>query len=315
MGYLGYVFLDAGHNEYVSGKQAPDKSMREWEFNNDMQYRIKRRLEDHSIYVFLTNPSPAKKNEIGLSKRPNLANAKWNDLNKPSKSIFISIHANASGDSWSNANGPECYVGTRTSSTSKTFCKTLNDEVYAAMKKINPKCVNRGCKSASFTVIQKANMPAVLMEYAFYSNKTDLNILKNHRDELAEATVKAVCKHFGVTYKSKTSAPSKPVTESKPTAPAKPAEKPVETKPTENAKHLYMICYNNDVDKTAAETLTWGLGKDKCILVDEANFKPNEAFRTYAVGAVCSKVEADIEIQGKDRWETLDLIEKHIKNK
>lgn len=65
MGYLGYVFLDAGHNEYVSGKQAPDKSMREWEFNNDMQYRIKRRLEDHSIYVFLTNPSPAKKNEIG----------------------------------------------------------------------------------------------------------------------------------------------------------------------------------------------------------------------------------------------------------
>ena len=45
------VILDAGHNEYVLGKEAPDKSMREWEFNNAMQYLIKPRLEELGFNV------------------------------------------------------------------------------------------------------------------------------------------------------------------------------------------------------------------------------------------------------------------------
>ena len=40
------VILDSGHNEYVPGKEAPDKSMREWEFNNDMQHRIMKMLNE-----------------------------------------------------------------------------------------------------------------------------------------------------------------------------------------------------------------------------------------------------------------------------
>lgn len=39
------LILDSGHAEYVSGKCAPDKCMIEWEFNNDMQYRIKKKDE------------------------------------------------------------------------------------------------------------------------------------------------------------------------------------------------------------------------------------------------------------------------------
>ena len=37
------LILDSGHNEYVQGKEAPDKSLREWAFNNEMQYKIKKR--------------------------------------------------------------------------------------------------------------------------------------------------------------------------------------------------------------------------------------------------------------------------------
>ena len=38
-----YIILDAGHAKVTPGKRSPDSSLLEWEFNNDMQYRIKKR--------------------------------------------------------------------------------------------------------------------------------------------------------------------------------------------------------------------------------------------------------------------------------
>ena len=46
-------------------------------------------------------------------------------------------------------------------------------------------------------------MPSVLIEYGFYTNLNDLKILKNNKDELVEATVKAICDYFNMTYKEK----------------------------------------------------------------------------------------------------------------
>ena len=34
------IILDSGHAEKVSGKQSPDKSLREWDFNNQIQYKF-----------------------------------------------------------------------------------------------------------------------------------------------------------------------------------------------------------------------------------------------------------------------------------
>lgn len=194
------VILDAGHNEYVAGKEAPDKSMREWEFNDDMQKRIFKMLSEYpEFYVYMTNPDPAKKNEIGLVKRASMANSKWRSKGKPD-AMFISLHANAYGV-WTNANGCETFHAKNASTKSKTFAKILNDNVHATLKEINPKSVNRGVKVANHAVTKNAAMPAVLVEYAFYTNKTDLAILKNNRQELAEATVKAICEYFKIEYK------------------------------------------------------------------------------------------------------------------
>lgn len=194
------IILDSGHNEYVSGKEAPDKSMREWEFNNDMQHRINKMLSEYpEFYIYMTNPEPAKKNEIGLSKRATLANTQWKMKGKPD-AIFISLHANAYGV-WTNANGCETFHAKNASTKSKTFAKIVNDEIHITLKALNPKSVNRGVKCENFTVIKNAAMPAVLIEYGFYTNKTDLAILKNNRQELAEATVKAICEYFKVEYK------------------------------------------------------------------------------------------------------------------
>lgn len=194
---MNLVILDSGHNEYVKGKCNGD--FKEWDFNNKMQYKIKKRLENHGIEVFLTNPNPEKKDEIGLSKRSVLANDYWAKKNKP-KAIFISLHGNAFSNS--TARGTETYHATNASATSKTFAKTLNDEVVKTMQSLDKNAKDRGVKAQDFTVIYKASMPSVLVEYGFYSNPEDLKILKNNQDDLTEATVKAICKYFNITYKA-----------------------------------------------------------------------------------------------------------------
>lgn len=188
------LILDAGHDEFVAGKRSPDNSLIEWEFNNDMQYKIKKRAEDHGIEVFLTNPSPAKKDEIGLTTRCNLANNKWTALNKPT-CLFVSIHANAYGNGWTSANGTETFVSNNASENSKKAAQLINDQI---VKDLGTR--NRGVKSYNYTVIQKTNMPGVLVEYGFYSNKVEVEILKHKRSELTEATIKGICAYFKITY-------------------------------------------------------------------------------------------------------------------
>ena len=197
---MNLLILDAGHAKNTAGKNNAKENFYEWEFNNDMQYKIKARCEELGIKVFLTNPNPATVSDIPLTTRANLGNDYWLKNGKP-KSIFISLHANAYSSS--SARGTETYVANNSSSTSKNFAKVLNDEIVKAMKKIDANAKDRGVKSENFTVIYKASMPSVLCEYGFYSNLDDLKILKNNKDELVEATVKAICSYFGIEYKEK----------------------------------------------------------------------------------------------------------------
>ena len=48
-----------------------------------------------------------------------------------------------------------------------------------------------------------------MLTLVMFSKKEDLKILKNNRSELVEATVKAICNYFGVTYKEKVSEEAK----------------------------------------------------------------------------------------------------------
>ena len=198
---MNLLILDAGHAFDTKGKCNIKENFYEWEFNNDMQYKIKSRCEELGIKVFLTNPNPNKVSDLPLTTRANLANDYWIKNNK-CKAIFISIHANAFSNS--SARGTETYAAKNASVTSKNFAKVLNNEIVKTMKELDPASKDRGVKTENFTVIYKASMPSVLVEYAFYSNLEDLKILKNNKDELVEATVKAICQYFNIEYKEKT---------------------------------------------------------------------------------------------------------------
>ena len=232
---MNLLILDAGHSFNTKGKNNAKENFYEWEFNNDMQYKIKSRCEELGIKVFLTNPNPDKVSDISLSTRASLANDFWLRNSKP-KSIFISLHANAYSSS--SARGTETYTAKNASTTSKNFAKVLNDNIVKTMKQLDPAAKDRGVKTENFTVIYKASMPSVLCEYAFYSNLDDLKILKNNRSELVEATVKAICNYFGVTYKEKVIA-----TESKPNG------------------NLYAVCVGAYKDKNKANSIVEQLKK------------------------------------------------------
>lgn len=196
---MNLLILDSGHAKNTPGKNNASQNFYEWEFNNDMQYKIKKRCEELGIKVFLTNPNPSTVSDIALLTRASLANDYWLRNSKP-KSIFISLHANAFSSA--SARGTETYHANNASTTSKDFAKVLNNEVVKTMKSLDKNAKDRGVKCKDWTVIQKASMPSVLLEYAFYTNLNDLKILKNNRNELVEATVKAICQYFGITYKA-----------------------------------------------------------------------------------------------------------------
>ena len=195
---MNLLILDAGHSFDTKGKCNAKENFYEWEFNNDMQYKIKSRCEELGIKVFLTNPNPDKVSDMALTTRASLANDYWLRNSKP-KSIFISLHANASSNA--SARGTETYHASNASAVSKNFAKVLNNEIVKTMKELDPASKDRGVKTENFTVIYKASIPSVLCEYGFYSNLDDLKILKNNRSELVEATVKAICQFFRIEYK------------------------------------------------------------------------------------------------------------------
>ena len=202
------IILDSGHAKSTGGKRSPDSSLYEWEFNNDMQYRIKARLEQLGFQVYLTNPNPATVKDIALSTRASLANTQWSKKGKPN-ALFVSLHANAYG-TWTTANGVEVFHAKNASARSKNCASVMCKHIHEALKKVRPGSVNRGVKSENFTVIYKAAMPSILIEYAFYTNREDLKVLKNNRAELCEATVKALCELFNITYKKPSSTNTTP---------------------------------------------------------------------------------------------------------
>ena len=74
---MNLLILDAGHSFNTKGKNNVKENFYEWQFNNDMQYKIKSRCEELGIKVFLTNPNPQNVSDIALTTRANLGNDYW----------------------------------------------------------------------------------------------------------------------------------------------------------------------------------------------------------------------------------------------
>lgn len=190
------VCIDAGHCKLTTGKRAFDGSFLEYEFNLDVANRIKKHLDRHKVesYVqYVENSDP----EVEL-------NARISAINKEKPILVVSIHANAFGTDWDNANGWEIFCNTPSNINAKGTL--LAKAIQRNSKVLGLK--DRGIKDAHGVagIVIKTTPPAVLIEHGFYTNQKELEKLKtdNFREQCAEADAKGILEYLGIKWKEET---------------------------------------------------------------------------------------------------------------
>lgn len=169
------IILDNGHAKNTAGKCSPDKSFYEWKFNREIAIALEQKLKSdgYSVHRIVTEDIE----DIPLSERVKRANNIC-DKYGAKNCIFISIHANASGNTWSNASGSCVFVAKQSSQLSKELAQLFYAEVTQAGFAGNRCVPQQKYWMENFYVIKNTKCPAILTENLFYTNKADLAILQ-----------------------------------------------------------------------------------------------------------------------------------------
>lgn len=189
---MSYVIVDAGHNKNIAGKRSPDGSLLEYEFNLDVASKIVAHLTRHGV--------KAEVMQMQISSAKDDVNLRVKEANKKKPDMLVSVHANAYGAGWNDANGWEifCYRPMQKGEGYK-LAKCIQDESvpFLGLK-------NRGIKdgSGSIGIVARTTMPAVLIEHGFYTNKRECDLLKTQefREKCAMADAKGILKYLGIAW-------------------------------------------------------------------------------------------------------------------
>jgi len=182
------ICLDYGHGEETAGKRSPDGTLKEYEFNRSVGKILKSILIANGVDVIETAPT---NNDVSLNNRCKIANENRVDY-------FISIHANAygNGDTWNNASGWSVHVIGKGGQAEK-LAECIRKH---AIQELGLK--DRGVCVDNFQVLRDTNMPAVLIEHGFYTNKEECEKLKTEefRWKCAESDAKGILEFLGIPY-------------------------------------------------------------------------------------------------------------------
>ena len=197
------ICLDYGHSAQTKGKRSPDSSLMEYEFNRDVGRRLKAILERHGVEVIETVTDDDT--DVSLAERCNIAN-------KNNVDYFVSIHANADGNGydWTSVRGWEIHIVGKGGKAEK-LAKAIHKHSIPILG-----LKDRGVRISNFQVLRDTDMPAVLIEHGFYTNKEECELLKTEsfRQKCAEADARGILSYLGINYipsEEKTS--EKPITD------------------------------------------------------------------------------------------------------
>jgi N-acetylmuramoyl-L-alanine amidase len=217
------VVIDAGHGGYDPGAIS-SSGIKEKKVTLDIAKRLKNVLESKGINVILTRSSD---DYISLNRRAQISNRSGADL-------FISIHVNANKSS--QPYGFETYYFSEASDNVARALEVAEnapfiDEVSADHPSRNLKAIlgdminteniaaskdaakhicdntcnimgikNRGIKSARFAVLKNADIPAILVEVGFLSNRKEEKALRNsfYRQQIAEGLASSIISYARV---------------------------------------------------------------------------------------------------------------------
>lgn len=191
------IALDAGHYNDTPGKRClksidPNET-RERFLNARMAEHVEELLKAYDCEVMRCDDRTGK-TDPALSERAARAN-------RAGAGAFISIHHNA-GVNGGKGGGICVYAAENASKTSLTLQRAIYDET---VKRTGLKG-NRATPLpiSNFTVIYKANMPAVLGEFGFMDSTIDVPIIltDDFSKKCAQGIVAALVKTFGIKKKS-----------------------------------------------------------------------------------------------------------------
>jgi len=177
------IMLDAGHGPNTPGKRSPD-NFKEFQFTSKVADFTKELLNEYKgVTVYFDH---SKKEDVPLKERTDKAN-------KLRVDCYVSIHANAHGATWNDAEGIETYVYV-----------TKPKEAMELEKKVQKNLIirtglrDRGVKTADFHVLRETTMTAILCECGFYTNKKEVALLKSktYQKTCAEAIVKGIVDQY-----------------------------------------------------------------------------------------------------------------------
>lgn len=202
------VCLDNGHGKATLGKASPYALhenlepkiyLKEYDFNRKLAKKVKELLEAMGANVYMV--CPEVEGDISLTARATRANkykVHYKDSGKTGKFIFVSIHGNAfgKGDKWyPGTDGWSVWTtkGQNNSDLLATCLWEAADEILKPMGKRIRKEMSDGDPDweSDFTVIKKANMPAVLTENLFYTDPEDCKFMNSETGLNAMARVHA----------------------------------------------------------------------------------------------------------------------------
>ena len=209
------VVIDPGHGGEPGATSQSGVS--EKDITLDVALRLRRLMAQEPYEVLLTRQTDQL---ISLDKRVAYANENKADL-------FVSIHVNwmeprsiraletyyvgptddpvtlklasmenkDSGYSLSDYKKilEKIYVDAR-HDESRVLAKTIQTQLYHALKRANPRLENRGVKSAPFVVLIGTQMPAILVEIACLSNDDEAKLLtkEDYRENIALALLHGI---------------------------------------------------------------------------------------------------------------------------
>ncbi|WP_170006553.1 N-acetylmuramoyl-L-alanine amidase family protein [Bacillus fonticola] len=181
------IMHDAGHGANTPGKRAPDGSLREFEFTSAVvEYTVEEMRRTYTGVEHLLAHDPTGRVDVPLQERTDKANREQVD-------VYVSYHANAYGSDWNSVRGTETYVYTTRTREEVELAELVQRNLISDLG-----TVNRGVKSANFHVLRETNMPSILMEFEFMTNREALALLKS--EEFRRACARSVSGSLGEFY-------------------------------------------------------------------------------------------------------------------
>lgn len=167
------IGLDAGHGLRTKGKETPD-GIKEFTLNDKVVDKVVAILKDYDCEIIRTDNNEGYTDESLASRL-----TKYKTVGVKA---FVSVHHNAFGDDWNNANGVEVYVDKKATSKDTKLAKCIYDRLvkYTGLK-------GRGIKKENFYVINQNAIPAILVEGGFMTNKQDHKVITSNAGQTAYA--------------------------------------------------------------------------------------------------------------------------------